>query len=339
MSEPRIDVIGAGILGVWQALTLARAGHAVTVYDASETPFSASASRLAGAMLAPWCEAEAAPLLVRDLGILALEFWRGTFAGEGKSGIGWRGTLVVAPARDRSELARFARATTNYEWVDGDGLEVLEPELADRFPQALHFASEGFMDPRAALAHLLAEAEAAGARMAFGQVAPLGAQGTVRIDCRGIAARAELKDLRAVRGERLVVRAPDVHIGRCIRLLHPRHPIYVVPWADQHFMIGATVIESEDAGPVTVRSALELLSAAYALHPGFAEAEIVDMASGLRPAYADNVPRARVRGETIYVNGAFRHGFLLAPSLADAVTGWLTAGKPHPLLTVEALSP
>ena len=40
-------------------------------------------------------------------------------------------------------------------------------------------------------------------------------------------------------------------------------------------MIGATVIESEETGPISVRSALELLSAAYALDPAFGEAEIV----------------------------------------------------------------
>ena len=57
------------------------------------------------------------------------------------------------------------------------------------------------------------------------------------------------------------------------------------------FMIGATVIESDDAGPVTVRSALELLGSAYALHPAFAEAEIVEMGAGVRPAFADNVPK------------------------------------------------
>ena len=48
-------------------------------------------------------------------------------------------------------------------------------------------------------------------------------------------------------------------------------------------MVGATVIESDDAGPVTVRSALELLGSAYALHPAFAEAEIVDMAPACAP--------------------------------------------------------
>ena len=40
-----------------------------------------------------------------------------------------------------------------------------------------------------------------------------------------------------------------------------------------------------------VRSALDLLSAAYALDPAFAEAEIVMQGAGARPAFPDNRPR------------------------------------------------
>ena len=78
-----------------------------------------------------------------------------------------------------------------------------------------------------------------------------------------------------MRGERIVVKSRDVTLTRPVRLLHPRFPLYVVPWGDGLYMIGATVIESEETGPITLRSALDLLSAAYALDPAFAEAEIV----------------------------------------------------------------
>ena len=152
------------------------------------------------------------------------------------------------------------------------------------------------------------------------------AQTDIVIDCRGIGARGELADLRGVRGERLVLRTREIGFSRPVRLLHPRHPIYVVPWGDGLFMLGATVIESDDAGPVTVRSALELLGSAYALHPAFAEAEIVEMGAGVRPAFADNVPRIVVRGRTIHVNGLFRHGFLLAPALGKPVADYLETG-------------
>ena len=114
----------------------------------------------------------------------------------------------------------------------------------------------------------------------------------------------------------LLVRTREMRLKRPVRLLHPRFPLYVVPRADGVFMIGATMIESADKGGVSVRSAIELLSAAYALHPAFGEAEILEMCADVRPAFPDNEPRILERGGRIYVNGAYRHGFLLAPDLA-----------------------
>jgi glycine oxidase len=86
------------------------------------------------------------------------------------------------------------------------------------------------------------------------------------------------------------------------------------------------VIESDEAGPMTVRSALELLGTAYALNPAFGEAEIVETGAGVRPALPDNVPKIMPRGHTIYVNGLFRHGFLLAPILSVLVADYLATG-------------
>ena len=63
----------------------------------------------------------------------------------------------------------------------------------------------------------------------------------------------------------------EIVLSRPVRLIHPRWPLYIIPRANNQFMIGATSIEREDAG-VSVRSALELLSAAYAVHPAFGEA-------------------------------------------------------------------
>ena len=78
---------------------------------------------------------------------------------------------------------------------------------------------------------------------------------------------------------------------------------------------------------ITARSLLELLSAAYALHPAFAEAEVLEIGVDARPAFPDNVPRVRRVGDTIHANGLFRHGFLLGPALAEQAADWLLEGK------------
>ena len=138
-----------------------------------------------------------------------------------------------------------------------------------------------------------------------------------RIDCRGLAARDSLADLRGVKGEMLILRLPELQLHRPVRLLHPRYPLYIVPRNDHHFMVGATMIESDDTRSVSARSAMELLSAAYALHPAFAESAIIEMGCDARPAFTDNLPRLRRRGKTLYINGLFRHGFLCGPAMAQ----------------------
>jgi glycine oxidase len=322
MKTPIITVAGAGIVGLWQALTLARRGHRVRLIERSAEPFAQAASALAGAMLAPCCEAEAAEPVVRDLGLKSLALWR-----ESYPGVTANGTLVVAGTRDRAELVRFARMTDGFEKLGAEELRALEPGLEGRFAAGLHYPTEAHVAPAEAMSFLLDAVRAAGAEVAFATnwTGRSSGEETV-IDCRGLAARGELTDLRGVRGERVIVRVRDVELIRPVRLLHPRHPLYVVPWGAGRYMIGATVIESDDDGPVTVRSALELLGSAYALHPAFGEAQIVDLGAGVRPAFADNVPKIVVRGRTIHVNGLFRHGFLLAPVLAELVADYLATG-------------
>jgi glycine oxidase len=318
-----ITVAGAGIVGLWQALTLARRGFAVRLVERSAEPFAQAASAYAGAMLGPYCETEAAAPVIRDLGLRAIEIWRATYPGTVMEG-----TLVVAAARDQAEVERFARLTQGFARLDAAAIGTLELDLAGRFPRGLFYAGEGHVPPREAMRFLLEEARRAGVEVAFGIDWPgaAGRETDLVVDCRGLGARAELADLRGVRGERLIVRTGEVRLKRPVRLLHPRQPLYVVPWGDGQFMLGATVIESDDPGPVTVRSALELLGSAYALHPVFAEAQIVDMGAGVRPAFADNVPTVVVRGRTLHVNGLFRHGFLLAPVLAELVADYLATG-------------
>jgi glycine oxidase len=274
-------------------------------------------------MLAPWCERESAEQLVVELGREALDWWPRHHPETVR-----RGTLVLALRRDQPDLDRFARRTDGHERLDGDGVAALEPDLAGRFGKGLFFPEEAHLDPRAAMAALAHGLEQRGVKFRFG-VEAADVPGLV-VDCRGLAARDRLPDLRGVKGEMLVVRCPEVTLRRPVRLLHPRFPLYVVPRGEGRFMIGATMIESGERGRVTARSVVELLNAAYALHPAFAEAEILELGADARPAFPDNLPRLRRQDDTVLVNGLYRHGFLLAPALARRAAAMLVDGAVFP---------
>jgi glycine oxidase len=147
------------------------------------------------------------------------------------------------------------------------------------------------------------------------------------LDCRGLGAKADWQQLRGVRGEVLRLHAPEVELLRPVRLVHPRYPLYIAPKDDHVFVIGATEIESEDLSPASVRSALELLSAAYSVHSGFAEARLLEISTQLRPTLADNLPAVRWLGERcLQINGLYRHGFLIAPAMLDVVLELMQVG-------------
>jgi glycine oxidase len=305
----RVLVKGAGVAGLTAAFEFARRGASVVVADTRQS-LGGNASWFAGGMLAPWCERESAEQPVLDLGRGAADWWEAATPGQ----VTRAGTLVVASPRDAGELDRFASRTSGYRRVDEDEIVLLEPDFAGRFRRGLFFPGEAHLDPRQAIVALHGKLIAMGVEFRFGTDGDQLSTFDHQIDCKGMAAVND--GLRGVRGEMLILRTPDISLSRPVRLLHPRFPLYLVPRADRRFMVGATMIESQSEEPVSVRSMMELLGAACALHPAFGEAGIIETGTGIRPAFSDNLPRVEVFGSTVAINGLYRHGFLLAPAMA-----------------------
>ena len=315
----RIRIIGAGAAGLTAAHELAaRAEKAnrdiiLEVVEKAEGP-GRGCSYYAGGMIAPWCEAESTEKIVADLGEEALDFWlRECPAAER------RGSLVVAQPRDKSELIQFSRRTKNFVTLDRAGVAALEPDLSEHFDLALYFEQEAHLAPRDALAQLAAQL-AARPNVTFhygvdAETLPDNCDWV--LDCRGFAAKPQIKPLRGVKGEMMILRSADIKLTRPVRMLHPRHPVYIVPRPDGTFMVGATMIENEERARVTARSIVELVNSAFAIHPAFGEAEVVETGSDVRPCFWDNLPRLIREGQTLRLNGLYRHGFLLSPALAS----------------------
>ncbi|MGJ4909666.1 FAD-dependent oxidoreductase [Bradyrhizobium sp. HKCCYLS2033] len=317
-----VSIIGAGIAGAWQALLLARAGREVTLHERSDSDLMLSTSHWAGGMLAPYCESEVAEPIISRLGLAALDIWRRELPDTP-----FNGSLVIAHARDRADYDRFARRTSGYQRLDAQQLAALEPSLEGRFREGLFYPTEGHVEPRRVLPKLHQRIVEAGGRVLFNSDVTADDLDGLVIDCRGLEARDAEPELRGVKGEMILIETAEVQLARPVRLMHPRFPLYLIPREDNLFMLGATSLEAEDTG-VSLRSALELLGAAYSVHPAFGEARILEFGSGLRPAYPDNLPRITIKGEReIRVNGLYRHGFLIAPALAQATLNYLAHGQ------------
>ena len=349
MNKPNqlsVGIVGAGVLGRLLALRGDAMGWKVALFDKGDASGRDACSFRPPAMLAPVSELDVSEPIVADLGRDSLPLWQG-IVGEMKQPPFFQmaGSLIVAHPHDRGEMARFKGSLTSkngaFRTVAGEELKNLEPELDHVFTEGLFIDKEGQIDSRSALIALDEALQERRIQRHYGTSIPKPASKKIVandethafdlvIDARGYGAQEDLPELRAVRGEIIRVSAPDVRLNRPVRLLHPRYPLYVVPHDKGEYVIGATSIESEDDSPMSVRSALELLSAAFALNAAFGEARITDMSVGLRPAFPDNLPRIIAEPGLIRVNGLYRHGYLMSPKLADLTCVYAATGAIDP---------
>ena len=332
-----VCIAGAGLMGSLLAWRLARQGWQVVVYEAAAQEAPASAAYTAAAMVAPWAERAVCHEEVFALGLQSVQLWPQLLQQlEQDSGIhvhyGQRGSLVVAHPADQSELEQFAGelghyglwqegVTASVQALDDQALSTLEPALNKQLRQGFWLKDEGHVDNRALLPALRQAAEGFAAEFHFGRPLHTFPPADLWLDCRGLGAKADLPALRGVRGEVLWIESAEVDISRPVRLLHPRYHLYLVPkgrtaQGAQRYILGATEIESEDRSPVSVRSALEMLSALYCLSPALAEARLISAEVNCRPALPDHRPQIQpFAANGLRINGLFRHGYLLSPAM------------------------
>lgn len=341
MTSLHIGIAGAGLAGRTLAWRLLLAGCRISMFDARKRDDVNTASMTAAAMLSPLAELAVADDEVFAMGNRSLALWPAWIAALEAQGhpVYFRreGTLVVAHTQDQSSLEHFTRllrhklpdaSRAQLHTLDAAGVGLMEPALAGRFGSGLFLAGEGQLANDEWMAALSLELDRLGVRWHEEQAvervearrivcADASHDVDVAVDARGVGSKSQWPQLRGVRGEVLTVECAGVRLTRPVRLMHPRYQLYVAPRPNNHFVVGATELESEDAGPVTLRSALELGSALYSLHPAFGEARIVRLAAALRPALDDHRPAISFRDGVWHINGLYRHGYLCAPALVD----------------------
>ncbi|MBH1964028.1 MAG: FAD-dependent oxidoreductase [Comamonadaceae bacterium] len=335
---------------------LSQGPEAVPRSQAGDPYVPTAAGFTAAGMLSPLAELDNAEPAVAALGWRSLAMWTQIAAALGKPEmVQAQGSLLVAHRADLGSaqrvLDRLRAATATPEWtlaspsenvqrLDAAALHALEPSVQGP-AHAWLLPGEGFIDSVAAMAALHAQAKQAdfhwGQRVLAVEAGEGG--GTLRlqdgrtlafdvvVDVRGVGAKAVISSsntgapgaaaVRGVRGEVIWLDCPGHGLTRPIRLLHPRHRVYIVPRSARDVLVGASEIESEDRSPVSLRSATELMAAAHSVVPLLAEARIVKLDVNLRPALPDNNPLIEWAGRRLTINGLFRHGWLLAPALIE----------------------
>lgn len=336
------------------AWSLARAGFAVTVFDPAQGPGPffhtgaegglalQAAGFTAAGMLSPVAELDNAPPEVAVLGWSSIQWWNKitqklamphAFT-QGGSWLVCHGQDVGAAQR---MLNRLDASRLHPAWLAGAPQETLQTvpraALLEQEP-AIQGVSHAWKLPGEAHIHTVDTLQAlhSAADQVVWQwqhrVSAVQTDGTVVladgsaqrfdtvIDARGLGAKDRLP-LRGVRGELVWLHLPRHGLQHPVRLLHPRHRVYIVPRQADTVLVGATEIESEDRSAVSLKSAVELMSAAHSVVPALAEARVLRWDVNLRPALPDNSPVVDWSERCLTINGLFRHGWLLAPALVD----------------------
>jgi len=321
-----IGIAGAGLVGRLFAWALSRAGHQVEVFDPAPGPAprfdgQGAAAFSAAGMLSPRAEAESGGAAIAALGWTSLALWPQIVAQlRLPVRLQFDDSLLLAHGQDFGAAQRALARIDGAEALSADQLAELEPSLQPGL-RAWRLPGEGLIHPVEAMTALH---EGATARWHWGQVVPAiepGCLGDHRfdwaIDARGLGAKSIHLPLRGVRGEIISLALAGHGLRRPLRLLHPRHRIYLLPRDEATLIVGASEIESEDRSPVSLQSAVELMAAAHSLMPALAEARITRLDVNLRPALPDHHPHAHAEPGLLRLNGLYRHGWLLAPALVQ----------------------
>lgn len=339
----KIGIAGAGIMGRLLANAFADKNHEVSVFDQHDA--NKNCSMAAAGMLAPIAELEKCGEVIYQLGLESLnQHWPELLKEMDDVYFQRQGSLVVCHPRDQGEMTNFIAQIENkkienkglYQQLQTSELIKLEPGLS-RFDQAYYLPDEGQLDNQACMQNLhqtLLKKNVKWFENKF--VSSINDHQLIAndeiynfdlsVDCRGLGAKS-FTDLQAVRGELIWLHAPEVKLNRPVRLMHPRFHLYVAPRPDHVYLVGASEIYAEDYSEISVKTSLEILTAVYYLHPGFAEARIQKTVTHCRPALPDHLPRIKNKDANLAINGLYRHGYLIAPALAAEVMRWLEHGK------------
>ncbi|MCP1387926.1 glycine oxidase ThiO [Corynebacterium sp. TA-R-1] len=353
----KISIIGAGIIGLSTALTLADRGHQVTVHDPAP---GSGASHHAGGMLAPTAEVVYKQDPLFPLMLAAAEWYPQLIEltqrySDVATGYRTDGTLVVA--RDRADNTHLEELTA-YQHLHGMEVErlttrrarQLEPALSPALAGAVEITGDHQLQPRRFTQALLDACEKASV-----SIEPYAVHDVDEVDADQVVIAAGLGaagitgwyegernplDLRPVYGDILHVRVPEHQyplLTRVVRGFVEDRPVYLIPREDKTLTIGATTREDGRDQP-QIQGVYQLLRDAIELCPALEECDLIEATAGARPGSPDDLPYlGRVNERVVVSTGYFRHGILLAGMAARC--GADLVEQIDPPISLEACDP
>ena len=351
-----VAVAGGGLIGLATAWRAAQRGLSVTVVDDSP---GTGASAAAAGMLAPVTEAGYREEALLRLGLASVQRWPAFAADvEAASGtpVGLRtaGTLVVGFDEDdvreltalhafQTELGLAAERLTPRE------SRRREPSLTPRVRGGLLVAGDHSVDGRALHAALLRAAEDTGVRLVRDRVTALRVDGgrAAGLETAGVASVVAGSvvlalgahsgrlpgvpplPVRPVKGQILRLAGATDLLEGTVRALVRGRQVYLVPYAGDRLIVGAT---TEDRGfdpTVTAGGVHDLLHDAIDVVPGISELELVETLARWRPGTPDNAPLlgpGPLPG-LVLATGHHRNGVLLTPVTAEVTAELLATGR------------
>lgn len=368
---PEVIVIGGGIIGCACAFELARRGAHVTLIDARTT--GRGATHASAGVLSPFIEAPSESAL-QTLCVASLARWDdfvATLRAATPAAFEYRRNGTIEVALDQEEAARLEQtaaglhaAGITHDLLHGPAAAQVDPAISPAATAALIVPSHGFVSVPSLTDALIAAASAHNLRLLEGVTvshieranpdAEPARDTRVRVETSSGPLTADHVVLAAGSwsGQITIANTPAAPI-RPIRgqLLHlawkttaPSRVIwgsrcYIVPWADNTVLVGATVEEVGFAEETTVAGIQTLLHAAIELVPATASAGFKEARAGLRPASADTLPLIGPSPDLpglCYATGHYRNGILLAPLTAEMIADHLLDGRTHPLMPLAS---
>ena len=332
----KIGIVGGGLLGRLAAFVLTESGHIVEVYE--KTPENPGLSNLRAAaftsagLLSPISEKDSGGNIIFELGTKSLNLWSyldkkiKKIIDEGL-GLFLKGNLFVSsPAEVDNAIRLFNKIGFKGPPLSKDEKNTIEPNLSEKLICWI-VPDEGQIYPSRALNALVVATNKLSEKSVwhFNTLVENFGPGWIKtektvtnydfvFDVRGVGATDV--GIRGVRGEVVLLDPPsNFCLRHPVRFLHPRFKIYIVPHENRRVLVGSTEIESQDVSPISLQSALDLLTVARYVFPELSEARILSTDVNLRPASFNNQPFFQIKENLVHVNGLFRHGWLVAPAL------------------------